>query len=332
MGIFRIHLTVPDLARTRLAAGADPLWEIVLSRFRLYERHGAPEFRCWARGVRADADRAARARPGAQALAVLAPHGPYFPDFLTPHAGGHGLAAGLDALMSTPRRRLRLELERLAEYGPLPGWVRPLADGDVEAITRLGDALRAYHDAVLAPDHDLARRVVDADRARRAHDFLTGGVEGVLAGLRPAVRWEPPVLEIDYSVDRELRLDGRGLLLVPSFYCQGTPVALADPSLTPVLVYPVAPDLRQPRTAGTRQRLQALLGRTRTAVLTAVNVGATTTQLSSCLAISPASVSRHTSVLREAGLIATHRRGSAVVHSLTPLGVRMVEQDHGATR
>ena len=25
--------------------------------------------------------------------------------------------------MSTPRRRLRLELERLAEYGPLPGWV-----------------------------------------------------------------------------------------------------------------------------------------------------------------------------------------------------------------
>lgn len=101
-------------------------------------------FQCWARGVRADADRAARARQGAQALAVLAPLGPYFPDFLTPHPGGHGLSAGLDTLMSTPRKRLRLELERLAEYGPLPGWVRPLADGDVEA-----------------------------DRARRAHDSLT---------------------------------------------------------------------------------------------------------------------------------------------------------------
>lgn len=227
--------------------------------------------------------------------------------------------------MSTPRKRLRHELGQLAESGPLPAWVRELADGDVAAITRLGAALRDYHEAALAPDHDLVRRVVEADRARRAHDLLTGGVEGLLDGLRPTMRWRPPVLEIDYSVDRELHLDGRGLLLVPSFYCRGTPVALADPTLTPVLVYPVAQDLRQQPAAGTPQCLRALLGRTRTAVLTAVNVDATTTQLSSCLAISPAAVSRHTTVLREAGLIATHRRGTAVVHSLTPLGIKIIE-------
>ena len=43
---------------------------------------------------------------------------------------------------------------------------------------------------------------------------------------------------------------------------------------------------------------------------------------------SPASVSRHTHVLREAGLVATTRDGTAVRHTLTPLGIALLD---GAT-
>ena len=38
------------------------------------------------------------------------------------------------------------------------------------------------------------------------------------------------------------------------------------------------------------------------------------------LGISPAGVSQHLKVLREAGLIDSHRRGRSVLHTRTPLG------------
>src|SRR5438876_12229110 len=50
---------------------------------------------------------------------------------------------------------------------------------------------------------------------------------------------ETKITVVRYPVHRDLRLDGRGLRLVPSFFCRGTPVALADPELPPTLVYPL---------------------------------------------------------------------------------------------
>jgi DNA-binding MarR family transcriptional regulator len=43
------------------------------------------------------------------------------------------------------------------------------------------------------------------------------------------------------------------------------------------------------------------------------------------LGVSAATVSGHTRTLREAGLIVTARAGKAVLHSLTPLGSRLLE-------
>ena len=111
---------------------------------------------------------------------------------------------------------------------------------------------------------------VEADRGRRARAVLDGGADGLLASLRPAMRWNAGVLEVaHYPVSRELHLDGRGLLLVPSFFCARTPVTLLDPDLPPVLVYPVErlgglnvthdeAAARRPR--GGREALAALLG------------------------------------------------------------------------
>jgi DNA-binding transcriptional ArsR family regulator len=40
--------------------------------------------------------------------------------------------------------------------------------------------------------------------------------------------------------------------------------------------------------------------------------------------ISLAAASEHASVLRDAGLITTHRNGSSVLHVLTPLGAELL--------
>lgn len=328
MGTLRIHFTADDLARTTIAATADPLWETLLSRFRLHDHVKPAAFRPWIRRLRGDPAQTARMRPGAQFLATLAPMGPYFPDFLTPAAARDGLEAGLEAILSTPRRRLRSELQRLARHVSLPGWVRPVAEGDVAALTQLTTALRAYHQVAIAPHRDVIQSAVDADRAHHVTRFLEGGVEGLLNSMRPLMRWQSPVLEVDYDVDQDLHLGGQGLLLVPSFFCQGSPISLGDPLLPPVLVYPIGRRSWQRPATETSGRgpLETLIGSTRAAVLRAVDFGTTTTQLARRLDISPASASRHAAALRDTGLITTVRQGPAVLHTRTALGTSLHQQ------
>jgi DNA-binding transcriptional ArsR family regulator len=193
-----------------------------------------------------------------------------------------------------------------------------------------------YRTLALAPYWSRIQAAVDADRTRRARALLDGGVEGLLASLRPTMRWDAGVLEVlDYPDTRELHLDGRGLLLVPSFFCARTPVALLDPALPPVLVYPVdrlgglVPEPGNgagPASAtGGREALAALLGRTRAAVLEATDDGCTTGEVARRLRISPAAASQHTTVLRNAGLLVSHRERNTVLHTLTPLGRAVLE-------
>ena len=127
--------------------------------------------------------------------------------------------------------------------------------------------------------------------------------------------------------DRDLHLGGRGLRLIPSFFCWRAPILLRDSSLPPVLVYPVDHDAvaadwlsggRGPR-AG--EALGTLLGRTRAEVLrTVATHGYSTTQVARHTGVSMATASQHLSVLRENGLVATHRLGSLSHHIATPLG------------
>jgi DNA-binding transcriptional ArsR family regulator len=157
----------------------------------------------------------------------------------------------------------------------------------------------------------------------------------VFASLAPLVTWAPPVLLVhDYPVDRDLVLGGRGLRLIPSYFCFGAPVALADPDLDPVLVYPALPGQARildrtvtPTADGARPGAAALLGPTRLAVLQATSVSLTTTELARIIGISPATASYHTAVLRSAGLIASHRSANMMLHLATPLARMMLGQE-----
>lgn len=318
--MLRIHFSAGDLERTQVADRVDPLWEMAFSWLRLTERDGGLLLQPWSQAVRHDADRQV-VRAGVRMLSVLTPLGPYFPDFLTPPEGADGLASALDAIRATPRARLREEFGLLAAVSPTPTWTHPLAGGDDDALAELTGTLARYHAEIIEPYREMIDEAVETDRVHRTG---TGGVEGLLRGMWPLMNWRPPVLEVQYSYDRDLHLGGRGLRLVPSYFCRRTPVALADPGLPPTLVYPLHHDWTWQRqlASGARRQgaLTALLGATRSAVLAAIGTGATTTELAARLGASPSSVSRHTTVLREAGLLTTSRQGVSVLHRRTVLG------------
>ncbi|MDX3659298.1 helix-turn-helix domain-containing protein [Streptomyces sp. ID05-26A] len=299
----------------------DPLWEMVFSWLRLTELDSGLLLQPWLRHVRRNGDRQV-ITSGVRMLSVLAPLGPYFPDFLTPPEGAQGLGSALAAIRSTPRHRLREEFGRLEDVRPVPEWTRPLAAGDGESLVELTEALTRYHRAVIEPYGDLIDEAVETDRVHR--NGLACTVEGLLRGMWPLMNWRAPVLEVQYAHDRDLYLNGRGLRLVPSYFCRRTPVAFADPGLPPTVVYPLHHDWTWQRqlASGRREQgaLAALLGNTRSAVLAAVGAGATTTELAERLGASPSSVSRHTTVLREAGLLTTERQGLSVLHQRTLLG------------
>jgi DNA-binding transcriptional ArsR family regulator len=318
--VLRIHFTAEDLGRVRVQSQPDPMWETVLSVFRLQDRSLPLVFHEWRRFAAR-----AGARDDLDALRTLIPGG-YFPDFLTPSEGGLGLDEGIEALLSTPRSRLRDEVAMLPGQAPLSAWCRKLADGDRETMQRLADAVRGHFRSTIEPYWQQARAHIDADRARRARAFLDGGADGLLGSYLPMMRWESPVLSVDVLQEQDIYLQGGGLLLVPSFMSVSTPDFLHDNTLPQVLVYPVEHSLAVSAAAHPpRMSLAPLIGDTRTAVLETIAEGSSTTELARRVGVSAASISQHTAVLRSAGLIHTNRVGKAVLHTLTPLGNALLE-------
>ncbi|MFD5497737.1 ArsR/SmtB family transcription factor [Streptomyces sp. GDS52] len=324
--MLRVHFTTEDLLRTKVAPGPDPLWEAVLSANLLGNRDGQAVFDPWRARTRA---RLRHLAPGhAQLIRCLAPPRSDFPDFLTPPEGMHGPEVGVDAVLATPAQRLRAEL---AVLPALPAWIRPLAEGDLAAVTNLGHALLGYHRVAIAPYWPRIRALVEADRAVRARSLLDGGADGLLHSMRPTLRWNSPVLEADYPVERDVHLDGRGLLLIPSVFCWRTPVALIDPTLDPTLVYPVSRGAGWWTVARTGQAadraLARVLGPGRALTLRMVEEGCTTGELARRTGLAAPTASRNATALREAGLIASLRTANTVTHVLTPLGAALLSAD-----
>ncbi|MFI5888305.1 ArsR/SmtB family transcription factor [Streptomyces sp. NPDC051554] len=320
--MLRIHFTDADLARTRMAAEPDPLWEIGLSLCRFQTRQGRWAYAGWYRDTRqrlaeTGLDHIVRTR-----LIPLFPRATYYPDFLNPAEAADGLDAGLAAIVTTPPDRIRREVRHFADVTTAPSWAERLVERDVRED--IADCLRRYYDTAIAPYRERAQARIDAERSIRARALLNGGTEALLRDLGPTMRWQAPVLHVEYPADDcDLHLGGRGLLLVPSYFCWGWPIALADPLLPPVLVYPLLHEDPAPRDTNTAP-LTVLLGRTRALVLRATAAGATTGELARAAGVSAPAASQHTTALRDAGLISSHRHGPSVLHTLTPLGASLL--------
>ncbi|MFI9309908.1 ArsR/SmtB family transcription factor [Streptomyces triculaminicus] len=317
----RIHFTGVDLGRIRVSAEPDIMWENLLAAHMVQTGQGPLVFGQWRERIRG------RLTDPMRRLLALAPPRGYSPDFLTPPESADGLRDGLDAMLSLPRRTLRRDLELLAPDRRDLHFVRALAEGESTALHALGDGITAFHDLAVRPYLDKLREHISADRAARSQSMLHSGGEHLLSTLHPAVRWNPPVLEVAIpGTNEDVYLEGRGLRLVPSFFCWRAPTVLRDPELPPVLVYPVVHDpgwlldVHGPREHRGEPPLAALLGRTRAEVLEATARGCTTSELARKVRIAMATASHHATVLRDAGLITTNRTNGRAYHTLSVLG------------
>jgi DNA-binding transcriptional ArsR family regulator len=70
--------------------------------------------------------------------------------------------------------------------------------------------------------------------------------------------------------------------------------------------------------------LSALVGRTRASLLAILAVPGTT-QLAERLELSPAAVSQHLKILKDAALVSAHRRGRMVLYQRTPAATTLLE-------
>lgn len=315
--MIRLHFAPADLRRITVNSHSHVMWELMCSVHGLHVGESKPSM---------------HGRPGASIrnspsspLLVDLVSDYYIPDFLTP-TNVSDFEAGLDAIIDAPTDHLTTQIRRLSEVKRATGWTRELASGTKTARRRLAAALRAYYAGGIAQYLETAATAVEADRAIRARLLTEHGIDGLLATLHPYLRWEPPVLTIDCNetggANTDVSLDGRGLILLPTFYAV-LPWCLKLSDAAVAIAYP-ARRAAYGRAVG--ERLATLLGPTRAAVLCTLTVAATTTHLAHRIGISLASASQHTAVLRNAGLVHTSRIGGAVLHTLTPLGKRLVDQ------
>ncbi|WP_406108839.1 DUF5937 family protein [Micromonospora globbae] len=323
-----VGLDARDLATTRFAVS--PLWEVVASVRVVTRPHRFPEHLPWAER--------ARARLAGLDWRLLAelfpPDSGVVPSFVCPppSTSQPTLDVELAALAAAPAEAVRADLD--AQPGPRSPRVAELYDDPPAGLRRLAEVVRAYGDAVIAPYWPRMRTLLEREVLLGARRMATDGVNGLLNHLDPYVRLEGDTLHVEHLVvSGAVRLDGRGLLLVPSVFCGPRVWSNFGSPGQPVLRYPARAVgtlwERDPLPPG--RGLARVLGRTRAALLHELAVPTSTTELAERCGLAPATVSAHLGALRDAGLAGTHRAGRFVLYARTTAGEALVAAAGAAT-
>ncbi|MGT2525844.1 ArsR/SmtB family transcription factor [Streptomyces nojiriensis] len=316
--MLRVHFTAEDFARVRFAARPAPLQELHAALTTAMTQSGGPLFASWR-------VRILRSLPAASSpLADLVPAGrpPSFLDAL-----GDSVAEGVEQIRATNPVLVRSELERVYGAVPAPRWIRGLHAGDEKAWHTLHRAQRATYEAVIAPVWSVVQDLHRGEFTRYALTAAEHGVAAALTGIAPGSRLHENVWELPGPAPvRDVRLDGCGLVLLPTFHHPAGPLLQDTPGHPAVLTYPAGPGL--PPTAGgpvvSAEALAAVLGRTRLEALRLLAEPHTTTSLARALHVSNATASSHAAALRSAGMATTARAGRSVTHRRTALGTLVV--------
>jgi len=257
--------------------------------------------------------------------------------------------ADVSGWRSHVRRRLGRRastIEQLTRsYRPLPDLLCLLkheeaaGDGRDDPVRQqVTGAVLEFCKAAVIPQWSQVRSHLEAERDVRGRIMITHGVDRLLSTLHPRLNWASPVLEIANDQECDVYLGGRGLLLCPSLFLFSKLCVVIEAERKtglPTLVYP-APSGPEAFSAlwnlaeTDEQALGALIGRTRAAALQALTDSCTTSELAQRLGISAAAASQHATILRKAGLITTFRNRNTVWHSVTSLGVALLQKDPAA--
>ncbi|MGW2424327.1 MarR family transcriptional regulator [Streptomyces sp. NPDC001709] len=315
--MIRISLSTDDLERLQVADAPDFGYELAMGGAQL-------------------ADRTPNRTPSGWRLEVARGWNPndsrlfdlytnmYIPAFFDQVA--HATPSGIDPDSPPATAHLR----DLARSGALTPFTRALADGHSGAVRTLNHILTSFRTTALDPYRRGITSAVATASARAGVHTAIGGIDDMLNSLHPSIRWDGQRLLLNTIIEAEESLEGRPLIFQPTALASRI---MFDPLADSVTVtYPATAGAitRDPELHIPAQALVSLLGATRAAALVAVvrTPGLTTGRLAATLGVSAAAASRHASVLRESGLIATVRNGQTVHHAPTRLGTDLV---HGST-
>ncbi|GGM30614.1 ArsR family transcriptional regulator [Micromonospora sonchi] len=322
----RIEVTPADVADSRYAIS--PLGEAV-SALRLHAGQRSYDgLGPWVARTRPAYERLRRELPAVGALLALLRRGGYNADFIQPPPDGtaRDFAGELAVVRATPLAQARDELARnlTAPRATPPAYARRIyAAPDV--VDLLADAIEAAWTALVEPDWPRLRAILERDLVHRAGRLLAYGWGAAVADLDPRLRWLPGgdvgIIEVADNDPETHSLAGKGLLFVPTVF--GTLITYVEPPWPYAIVYRasgVAELLGPPDPGRPDDALDRLVGRSRAAVLRALALPATTSQLVAQLGLSLGGVGDHLAVLREAGLVSRVRAGRSVRYRRTPLG------------
>ncbi|MFC8718525.1 DUF5937 family protein [Kitasatospora sp. NPDC057198] len=314
-----LAFSTSDLAQVRFAVS--PMWEVAPS-FRLLRSGAARSIhRPWIDQVRPRLLAAGLDRGWLDEL--IPPGGGYVPDFLNPAPAGPAPApaAERDAIRAAPADRVRRDLDHLARHqGTLGPRLRALRDDPPGLLAEVAEEVETYWELALAPYWARIRAVLDADVLHRARQAAEHGTGHLLNHLHTSLSWDGDALRMARRKQPLTRTTaGTGLLLIPSAFTGAGLRTRTAPPDPPQVAYQARGigSLWQARPVARADALSAVLGRSRTLLLTELEIPASTTQLAHRTGLSPAGVSQYLTALRDAGLVSAHRAGRSVLYART---------------
>ena len=315
-----IHLSADDVARIRF--GYSAIWETTASLYALTNPSSYALHRPLRRQL------TATGRSTAAILSELTCIPGWIPDTLSPPPRSAPAEPSIEFadVRNTPACVAEQDLDVLRRSRPCSRWTTMRPEQFVDEIATL---LMEYWMHELAPRWEVIESVNNSDARSRQRGLATNGVGSALQLLHPGVSYERSVIHIEMALHTcQLTGSGEGVWLVPSVF-RWPKVGLASiPSGAFVISYPAqgAGTIWEERKSRERG-LEALVGRSRAAVLADLDIARTTTALARRLELAPATVSAHLSRLAAAGLVSSAREGRLVLYSRTSLGTLLLNSD-----
>lgn len=316
-----IRLNAEDVGRIRFALS--PVWEAVTSVRALSNNPARSVHGPWMQKVCPIID-----GPDLTLLKALIPPVGYIPDFITPAPPRRttSLESGLAAIAATPHHLVSDEIGKLHHETPHP-LLPDLIAHPAKALDLITSALESYWRRAIEPDWRRMRSLLQEDLAFRLDELAAGGIERLFRNLHPSIRFSVSRIEIDrpFACDGE-PMAGQGVLLVPSVFSWPAGLSVTAAPYVPTITYPPRGlgRLWEDRQDTTDSPLADLVGRTRAAIVSHLDLPMSTTHLAHQLGVSAPTLSVHLSILRSAGLVDSRRDGRAVLYHRTALGTQLL--------
>jgi DNA-binding transcriptional ArsR family regulator len=258
----------------------------------------------------------------------------YNPDFVNPPPSSPlvEFEDEIETMLATPDEQIVAEVRYAYRGERLPAVLKPFVAEPRTAIEDLAMLMREYWQRCHAEHWPRLRSLLEHDVLYRSRQIADGGTARLFCDLADGVSWSDGVLNVGGSCDGELDLDKRGLLLMPSVFVWPKVTALTQEPWQPTLVYPARGIgmLWSPEESSAPDALERLVGRTRAALLSALDSPRSTTELAGELGLSAGGVSQHLGVLRDAGLVCGRRVARSVLYLRSAEGDALVDASGGA--